>query len=64
MNNKGLIISNDISHQRANIIKENMERLGIGNILCISNDFSTIYDRFLNTFDKIILDVPCSGSGK
>ena len=63
MNNKGLIISNDISHQRANIIKENMERLGIGNILCISNDFSTIYDRFLNTFDKIILDVPCSGSG-
>lgn len=63
MNNKGLIISNDISHQRANIIKENMERLGIGNILCISNDFSTIYHKFLNTFDKIVLDVPCSGSG-
>ena len=63
MGNKGLIISNDISKQRAFSIVENAERLGRGNLLITNNDFSLIYDKFINTFDKIILDAPCSGSG-
>lgn len=63
MNNEGLIISNDISKQRAFSIVENAERLGRGNLLITNNDFSSIYNKFLNTFDKIILDAPCSGSG-
>ena len=63
MQNKGLIISNDLSKQRAFSISENAERLGRGNILITNNDFSLIYQRYLNYFDKIILDAPCSGSG-
>ena len=63
MNNEGLIVSNDLSHQRATIIKENAERLGLGNLLITSNDFERIYKEHLNQFDKIILDAPCSGSG-
>ena len=63
MNNEGLIISNDIAKNRAFAIVENAERLGRGNLLITNNDFASIYDRFLNTFDKIILDAPCSGSG-
>ena len=63
MKNEGLIISNDISKQRAFAIVENAERLGRGNLLITNNDFSLIYDKFINTFDKIILDAPCSGSG-
>lgn len=63
MHNKGLIVSNDIAKNRAFAISENAERLGRGNLLIINNDFSTIYQYFLNTFDKIILDAPCSGSG-
>lgn len=63
MNNEGLIISNDIAKNRAFAIVENAERLGRGNLLITNNDFSSIYDRFLETFDKIILDAPCSGSG-
>ena len=63
MNNKGLIISNDISKQRAFSIVENTERLGRGNLLITNNDFSLIYDKFINSFDKIIIDAPCSGSG-
>ena len=61
--NKGLIIANDISRSRAFSIIENAERLGRGNLLITNNDFALIYDKFLNTFDKIILDAPCSGSG-
>ena len=63
MENKGLIISNDISRNRVLAVLENAERLGRGNLLITNNDFSTIYTRFNNTFDKIILDAPCSGSG-
>ena len=63
MQNEGLIISNDISKSRAFAISENAERLGRGNLLITNNDFSLIYDKFINTFDKIILDAPCSGSG-
>lgn len=63
MDNKGLIISNDIAKNRAFAISENSERLGRGNLLITNNDFSLIYTKFLNYFDKIILDAPCSGSG-
>ncbi len=63
MNNKGLIVSNDISKSRAFAISENAERLGRGNILITNNDFSLIYQKYLNYFDRIILDAPCSGSG-
>lgn len=63
MNNQGLILANDISRSRAGKILENIERLGIGNTMIISNDFSLLYQNYIDTFDKIILDAPCSGSG-
>ena len=63
MENRGLIISNDIAKNRAFAISENAERLGRGNLLITNNDFSLIYKNYLNSFDKIILDAPCSGSG-
>ena len=63
MDNKGLIISNDIARNRAFAISENAERLGRGNLLITNNDFSLIYKSYLSFFDKIILDAPCSGSG-
>ena len=63
MNNKGLIISNDLSFSRCGLISNNVERLGIKDIIIINNDLSKIYHKYLNTFDKIILDAPCSGSG-
>ena len=63
MADTGLIVSNDLSYPRAKIIKENAERLGLGNLLIISNDFNNLYHKYLNTFDAIILDAPCSGSG-
>lgn len=63
MNNKGVIISNDLSRNRCSLILENVERLGIGNIIITNNDFSKIYKQYLSYFDRIILDAPCSGSG-
>ena len=63
LNGTGLLISNDLSHQRAGLILQNVERLGLGNIVITNNDFSLIYKDYQEHFDKIILDAPCSGSG-
>ena len=63
MNNQGLVIANDLSFSRCGLISNNLERLGLRNVIIINNDLSKIYQRYLNTFDKIILDAPCSGSG-
>ena len=63
MQNKGLIIANDLSKSRANILLSNIERMGISNTVITSLDFKNHYQKFENYFDKIILDAPCSGSG-
>lgn len=60
---EGIIISNDLSSIRQSATLENIERLGLGNIIITSLDFEKHYDKFLNYFSKIILDAPCSGSG-
>lgn len=62
MNDKGCIISNDISYPRAKAMSQNVERMGRGNIVVASNDFVFSYIHFKDTFDKIIVDAPCSGS--
>ena len=63
MQNEGLIIANDLSKSRANVLLSNIERMGISNTVVTSLDFKNYYQKFDNYFDKIILDAPCSGSG-
>ncbi len=57
----GLYLCNDISYQRANEIRKNVERLGLSNVLSLSIDPQKL--DLYPYFDCIILDVPCSGSG-
>lgn len=62
MQNAGVIVANDLSYNRALVLSQNVERTGRKNIVVISNDLSK--NRFpMNSFSKIILDAPCSGSG-
>lgn len=62
MNDAGTIIANDISYPRAKAMSQNVERMGRGDIIVASNDFVFSHIHFANTFDKIIVDAPCSGS--
>ncbi len=58
MQNKGLIIANDINLFRLKILIENLNRCSVLNtIVTQQNDFKI-------NFDKILLDAPCSGTGK
>ncbi len=59
----GLFVANEIIPERAKILSENIERMGIKNALVISESPEKLEKRFPEFFDKIILDAPCSGEG-
>lgn len=63
MQNEGVIISNDLSYNRALVLSQNVERMGRKNIIVTNNDLSKLGAKYHGLFTKIILDAPCSGSG-
>lgn len=58
-----MILSNDIAYNRALEIVKNTDRLGISNVLTMSMDPMKIPEKLNSSFDLVILDAPCSGSG-
>ena len=58
----GVLIANDLSYPRAKDLSQNVERMGLGNVIVTCNDFSKIYTHYLERFSSIMLDAPCSGS--
>lgn len=59
----GFLVANEIVVKRVKILSSNIERMGFNNVLITSNDAKTISEKFPNTFDKLIVDAPCSGEG-
>lgn len=57
---EGLLVSNDISASRQQATLKNVERHGFQNVWVTSSDISAFPP---DTFDKILLDAPCSGEG-
>lgn len=60
---EGILIANEIMPDRAKILSENIERMGVRNALVISEDPRNISDKFAGFFDKVLVDAPCSGEG-
>lgn len=60
---KGLLISNEIVPNRAKILQSNMERMGFINTVVTSTDAKTLCKQFESTFDMVFVDAPCSGEG-
>ncbi len=63
MNNTGEVISCDIHSHKLELIKNNLTRLGITNTKVIQNDATVIREEFIDKFDYVICDVPCSALG-
>ena len=59
----GLLVSNDIQPQRAKVLLKNLERYGVINTIVLNETPQRIAQVFLNFFDKILVDAPCSGEG-
>lgn len=60
---EGLLVANEIHPQRAKILSENVERLGIVNCLVTNESPDKLAMNFPGFFDKILVDAPCSGEG-
>lgn len=60
---KGLLVANEIHPERARILAENVERMGITNAIVTSSTPDDLARRFPACFDRIMLDAPCSGEG-
>ena len=63
LNGTGILISNDISNSRAKALLKNLELFGIGNMCVVSEPPNNLSKAFEGTFDKILIDAPCSGEG-
>jgi NOL1/NOP2/sun family putative RNA methylase len=66
MNNKGLLVANEVKFGRIKILSANTERCGVMNMLITKRDGIALCKRFKEEnflFDKILLDAPCSGEG-
>jgi 16S rRNA (cytosine967-C5)-methyltransferase len=59
----GSVTSCDISEEKADLIRDNFERLGCKNTNVIVKDASVNDPSFNEGYDTVILDVPCSGLG-
>ncbi|WP_305767701.1 16S rRNA (cytosine(967)-C(5))-methyltransferase RsmB [Candidatus Epulonipiscium viviparus] len=57
------IVSADIYEHKVELIKKNSARLGIGCIDAVCLDATVFVDEFCEKFDKVLIDVPCSGLG-
>ncbi len=60
---EGILISNEPMKNRAKILSENVERLGIKNCIVTSEYPDKLSEKFPEYFDKIMVDAPCSGEG-
>lgn len=61
--NDGEIIANDLLEQKLPLIKENIDRLGLKNIELTSFDAAILQDKYVDSFDYVLVDAPCSGLG-
>ena len=60
---EGLLVCNEINPQRAKILSENIERMGVTNA-CVTNETpERLAGFFPEYFDRILVDAPCSGEG-
>jgi ribosomal RNA methyltransferase Nop2 len=63
MRNKGVILANDLKPERQKATVANMHRLGVKNVITCTHDGRKLGKKFPNSFDRILLDAPCSGLG-
>ena len=59
----GMLVSNEIIKSRAAILSENVERLGLTNVIVTNETPQRLAKKYTGFFDKIIVDAPCSGEG-
>ena len=60
---QGLLVSNEYNPGRAEILKSNLERMGVANAVVTCGDTGLLAKSFPEFFDRVLVDAPCSGEG-
>lgn len=63
MGNEGEIVACDVHPHKEQLIRQTANRLGIAIIETVVSDALELPDKNLGTFDRILLDAPCTGFG-
>lgn len=63
MAGKGQVIACDLTKKKLDLVKENINRLNLKNIQMKVNDATILNEEFVDAFDKVLVDAPCSGLG-
>ncbi|MDO8622767.1 MAG: RsmB/NOP family class I SAM-dependent RNA methyltransferase [archaeon] len=66
MENKGIIVANEVKFDRLSVLASNLERCGVSNCIITKKDGINLCESFRRNnilFDKILVDAPCSGEG-
>ena len=63
MQGKGLLVANEVIGERARILSQNVERMGIANCVVCSEKPERLSSFFPAFFDRVLVDAPCSGEG-
>jgi 16S rRNA C967 or C1407 C5-methylase (RsmB/RsmF family)/NOL1/NOP2/fmu family ribosome biogenesis protein len=63
MQNQGLLVANDISPRRVRDLARNVERWGARNVVVTNESPEKLADYFGATFDRVLVDAPCSAEG-
>lgn len=64
MNNNGYILANELDKIRYERLKYNIEVQGAKIVEAINGRGEKIGDNYIEHFDKVLLDTPCSGEGR
>jgi 16S rRNA (cytosine967-C5)-methyltransferase len=63
MENKGRIVAHDADRHRLRPIFERLRRAGASNVDVLAADEGAKLDKMTGSFDCVLIDAPCSGSG-
>lgn len=63
MQGRGILVANEFTPNRAKVLAENVERLGLRNTLVLNESPANLAKVFPAWFDRILVDAPCSGEG-
>ena len=60
---RGVLLANEYVPARAEILRQNLERMGVVNAVVTNEDTSKIAAELPGWFDRVLVDAPCSGEG-
>ncbi|BDZ80854.1 16S rRNA (cytosine(967)-C(5))-methyltransferase RsmB [Claveliimonas bilis] len=63
MKGTGTVEARDLTEYKVNLIRDNIERLGLSNVVAVQQDALELNETSLEKADIVIADLPCSGLG-